>query len=467
MNPQMLAVAAAIVALVTVAAAPAHGDELLRRAKLIETPSIGGDALVAVQLDSDVYATAADGYSDLRVLGPSRQEIPYVIRTVTKTERAPLRQSTRVADPAVRPLPNDGLEMTFAGDKDGRGALPDRLVIVTPLKDFEHRVTVAWSSDGRDWKPLVEDAVIYDYSRFMDVRDLSIHLPEPPGRGGQYRLVIDSVTQAQASRLTELTRTLAGGAVRESQEKTIVDRRPFRIDGIELWRTTEVAARKMPVLSDVRPSAFRVTRDPVGRSTRVTVETRREPISEFAITTTSRNFSRRVTIQEPSSVPGGLARTIATDTVTLIDIAGVHRSDLSVPLPETRAATYEFVIDDGDSPPIDVTGVTASGPVREVMFLAEVGVQYRLAYGGSAVARQYDTVAIDAAIDAGAVAVPATLGDEVAMPDEPQPAPKPIPLYADARFQLAVIAGLVVVLAVTLFRAAKRIGPLDEPGDHA
>ncbi len=440
--------------------------DTLRRAKSIETPAIEGDTLVAVRLDPDVYAATADGYTDLRVLESFGQEVPYVVRPVTTTARRNVRQSARVARPSVRQIPDDGLEITFTVDSELRGSVPETLVIATPLKNFEHRVTVAWSRDGRDWKPLVEDALIYDYSRFMDVRNLTIPLPDPPGRGGHYRMVIDSVTQAQQSRLTELTRTLAGGAEREVQERTVIDRRPFRIDGIDFWYTTEVDAREVPVLTDVATVSFRSTREPDGRATRVTVETRREPLTEITITTPSRNFSRRVTVERPSADSRGRSRPIATGTITQIDVAGIHQKNLSISLPESREATYEIVIDDGDSQPIDVTGVTARGPVREVVYLAEPDIEYRLAYGGSGVPPRYDTAAINAALAARATATVATLGDEVAAAEELPVAKEKLWWFADARVQLAIIAVLVIALALALFRAAKRIGPIDETGNE-
>ena len=114
------------------------------------------------------------------------------------------------------------------------------------------------------------------------------------------------------------------------------------------------------------------------------------------------------------------------------------------------------MIDDGDSPPIDVIGITIRGPAREAVFLAEPGGVYRLAYGGDRAAPRYDTAAIRAAVGAGVAASPATLGPESnsVVPRAPD---RPVGLLADGRFQLAAILVLVVILAAALFRAARRI----------
>jgi hypothetical protein len=135
-----------------------------------------------------------------------------------------------------------------------------------------------------------------------------------------------------------------------------------------------------------------------------------------------------------------------------------------IPLPESRQPTYDLVIDDGDSPPIAVSAVTARGPAREIVFLAEPDGDYRLAYGGGLAAPRYDTAAIRAALAARAVATPATLGAEavVAMPP---PAAEPFRLLADGRFQVAAIAVLAAILAAALFRAARRLDAQSPPRD--
>ena len=449
-------------------AAAAEAAEAGRREKPVVLPEFAATTLVAVPLDADVHAAAAVGYGDLRILDATGVEVPYVLRDVTKTDRRPLRRTASATRPIARPLADDGLEITVVLGPGQDRIVPEAFTLLTPLHDFEHRVSVSWSADGREWTPVVAEAVIYDYARFIDVRDVTIPLPATPARGpgGRYRIVIDDVTQEQQSRLAELTRTLAGGEPREVRETTLVDRRPFRIDGIELVYTEEVEQRATAVLDEQPVAGFRTAREPDGRATRITVDTRREPVTAITLATDARNFSRQVTVEQPvASDRDGQrrhGRPLATATITRIDVAGIRREQLVIPLPESRLVTYDLVIDDGDSPPITVTGVTVRGPAREAVFLAEPASAYRLAYGGELAAPRYDTAAIRAALAARAVATPATLGAEavVAMPP---PAAEPFRLLADGRFQIAVIAVLAVLLAASLFRAAQRLDTLPPP----
>jgi len=462
---RMEAILLAAVVSLAAAAEPADAE---RREKPVVLPEVAATTLVAVPLDADVHAAAAVGYGDLRILDATGVEVPHVVRDVTNTDRRPMRRTARAVGPIAKPLADDGLEITVVLGPGQDRIVPEAFTLLTPLHDFEHRVSVSWSADGREWKPVAAEALIYDYARFMDVRDVTIPLPATPARGpgGRYRIVIGDVTQEQQSRLAELTRTLAGGEERETRETTLVDRRPFRIDGIEFRYTEEVEQRATPVLAEQLVAGFRTAREPDGRATRITLDTRREPVTELTIATASKNFSRQVTVEQPVAAERDgqrrRGRPLATATITRIDVAGIRREQLAVPLPESRLASYDLVIDDGDSPPIVVTGVTPRGPVREVVFLAEPGGGYRLAYGGDLAAPRYDTAAIRAALAARADATPATLGREAIVP-RPPPAAEPLRLLADGRFQIAVIAVLAVILAASLFRAAKRLDTMPPP----
>lgn len=441
-----------------------------RRQKPVVLPAVAATTLVAVPLDADVHAATADGYGDMRILDAAGVEVPHVVRdaSVTTPERRRVPRTALASQPTVRPLADNGLEITVVIGPGRDAIVPESFTLRTPLHDFEHRVSVSWSADGREWTPVVADALIYDYARFIDVRDVTIRLPPVPERGpaGRYRIVLDDVTQEQQLRLAELTRTLADGEEREVRETTRVERRPFRIDGIEFSYTEQVEQQATPVLADRTIVGFRAVREPGGRATRITVDTRREPVTAFTIATDARNFSRQATVEQPVAADGDgqrrRGRPLATATVTRIDVAGIRREQLTIPLPESRLGTYDILIDDGDSPPLTVTGVTARGPAREVVFLAEPAAVYRLAYGGELAAPRYDTAAIRAALAARAVAANATLGPEVIVPTPPAAA-EPFRLLADGRFQIAVIAILAVILAASLFRAAKQLDSRSPP----
>src|SRR5262249_26261559 len=130
-----------------------------------------------------------------------------------------------------------GLEITVERDEDDKHPRPNGLSLITPLRNFEQRVRVYTSDDGKDWQPAGDEAVIFDYSRYMDVRSDSVPFPETARR--HFRIVVDDVTAEQQSQLVALTRRLQGADETERTEQVVVDRRPFRIDRVEFWREAE------------------------------------------------------------------------------------------------------------------------------------------------------------------------------------------------------------------------------------
>jgi hypothetical protein len=180
-----------------------------RREKPAVLPAVVATTLVAVPLDADVHAAAALDYGDLRILDATGVEVPHMLRDVTRSDRRPVRRTTRATRPEAKPLADNGLEIFVVLGPGQERIVPEGFTILTPLHDFEHRVAVSWSADGRAWTPLVTEALMYDFARFIDVRDVTIPLPPVPahGPGGRYRIVISDVTQEQESRLAELTRS--------------------------------------------------------------------------------------------------------------------------------------------------------------------------------------------------------------------------------------------------------------------
>jgi len=67
----------------------------------------------------------------------------------------------------------------------------------TNLRDYEHAVTVAGSADGTQWAPLVADAVIFDYTRFMDIENRDVPAARQCCR--QFRIEVGSIADESAS----------------------------------------------------------------------------------------------------------------------------------------------------------------------------------------------------------------------------------------------------------------------------
>jgi hypothetical protein len=454
-------------------------DASARFSKHLRMPALDSEDLVAVSLDSDVYASSRAGFPDVRLLDAAGEEIAYVLRKSSTKEQRTERRWFRVANPTVRPQDDGSLEITFTLDREPP-ARPLGFRLVTPLENFERRITAAVSTgdvstDNSEWETLIDDGLVFDYSRFMDVRNVELPLPQFAGgetSGRRYRLIIADVTQEQQSQLLELTRNLNDDDETSRSERVVVNRQPFRIDRIEGWYDVEVTDVVRDRIAEYTVSDFASVRDAESKETIVTFALRREPITSFAVQTDERNFRRaaRVEVLGESGAPTeelkgrDAEREIGTGTLERLNFGDLNRQDLTISVPETRETNYRMVIENNDSKPLAITGIVAKGPRYEAVFLAQPGEQYTLEYGGDLAAPQYDTAALVASIGAGYDAVAADLGS--ATPVESPPAPPEPALAAalnDPRLLGAIVTLLVIVLGVGLYRATRRLDGF--PGD--
>jgi len=453
-------VAAAWVAAVASIAAGATPN--LRYAKAIATPGLDKEDLVAVELDSDVFAATRDGLPDVRIRDAAGRETAFVVRPMMEARPARMRKTWTARDPQVKLLDGDGLEITLTlQDSDQQ---PYGLRLVTPLRNFEQNVQVFSSVDGNEWTPVVENGLIFDYSQFMDVRNDALEFPadaRSPAR--HWRIVIDDVTKEQQSQLMELTRRLRGDDETDRSERIAIVRQPFRIDRIEFWSEQQASGpRRVSYPLDSSPAR----EDDEHRQTIVAAASRREPLTAVRLATEDRNFSRTARVEVQRNGRDGVAwEPIGQATVSRLDFRDLQRENLEIPIPETREPSLRVVIENRDSAPLNITGLEGLGPAYEAVFLADPAEEYRLAYGSpTAEAPHYDAAAITASLAADYRPVAAELGDQTELsPAEAAPTePLLARLLANPIFVTVVIALLVTLLAFGLYSASRRVDDLPQ-----
>jgi len=446
---------------------PAWADEPgFQFSKEVKAPPRKQEELLAIRLDSEVFASTQDGLADVRLLDGDGKAVPYLLRKLQTTRARATRTTWPARQLTARPLEDGGLEITVRldeGDEDDQRPHPNGLRLVSPLRNFEQRVRVYTSTDGQEWERAGEEAVIFDYSRYMDVRSDSVSFPETTAR--HFRIVIDDVTLEQQSELLALTRRLRGTEETERTEQVMIDRRPFRIDRIEFWREVEHDRATGDEKTIYPVSGHRVEKDSKKHQSIVVVDMGRQPLTSFELQTPDRNFSRHATV-EVENVKGVKStwEKIGEGDLSRIDFKNLKREKLSISFPQSRNAQYRLVIDDRDSPALEVAGIKAEGNVYEVIFMAAPDGRYRLLYGSAdADPATYDTAAIQELLGERFRPAQAELGTQTARKGGASPAFKWSKLVNNPLLLGAVIALLVVVLGWGLYRAVKRMDNL--PGE--
>ena len=352
-------------------------------------------------------------------------------------------------------MESNGLEIRITLDKDDPSPMGIRFI--TPLKDFEQQVRIFAIVDGTE-STLVDAALIFDYSKFMDVRRTEVAIPSSTSR--EFRIVIEALTSDQESQLMELTRSFRNDAEDRRTEKITIQRRPFRIDRIEFWTEKAELTRKADVVLPWPVTDFTVTHDAELKQTLVTFDTHREPLTAVNVAASSRNFSRHAAVQvEKHSGIESNWQTIAEATISQFQLRDFQEQHMSISLPETRAGKLRLVLENRDNPPLTIDAVETPGHQHEVVFVGAPGRSVRLVYGSdSAQAPELDTVALTTALAKDISPVAATLGIQTM--NTTSAVSKPFAaknLLNNPLVMGAVIGVLVVVLGWGLFQASRKI----------
>ncbi len=438
--------------------------------KPVELSDKTQENLTSITLDQDIYAGSTDSFNDLRLLNSSGKEVPFVLHRRLTEERKTHRIPTPITQPHARPLENDGLEITFTIDREKHSHSIDGLTFSTRLRDFEHRVTVeSRAKEEESWKTLASNALIYDYSRYMDVRSLEVPFSQKSSQTEEteFRVRIEKVTQEKESQFRELTRTMKNGEDNETQEKFNINREILRIDGISFWHETETVVSTLPVLTNYPIQLESRREDEKSKTTVVEFTSHREPLTQINITTEDKNFHREVTLyalaaDKTLGTSTESERLLTQSSITQLSLPNAQRSDLLIHFTPTRASRFRLVIHNGDSPPLKEGALAAHGETYELLFFSEPGQSYSVLYGNPLLdTPKYDTLAIKTAIDTKVQAVPATLGKPTPHTlDDPRS--EWAKIFENRLLVGAVFAALILVLGFTLYQAGKRLSSIPQ-----
>ena len=414
------------------------------------------EEILSLPLDSDVYAVAQAGLADVRIIDAEGREVPYQLEKAAESRTTTVREPCPSRIVSLRELDDQRLEIVAALAEQSTSA--SGLVVRSPLRDFERRVQVFGSDHGREWQELAKDAVIFDYSRYMDISNRDIALPANSFR--HYRLVIDAISDEEKFPLTELTRHLQAGTELDRTEQTTLRARSLRIDGIDFYRLATRAETAKDVKRAYPVVEFRAEDDAKNKQTTIHVRTRREPVTSFVIETTTANFVRQAAVWAPVEHRGRSEwREVGGATISAIHFQGFERRNLSIAFPEQRQEEYRIIVHNADNPPLTISGVSGEGNVYQVKFIAEKDAVYSLYYGSASAEKPtYDTAALMAALGGRYRSRTGTLG-----PAESNPlfrATADRGLFDSRLFFGVAIALMVAVLAVVVFGAVRKVDRL-------
>ncbi|MFT5126889.1 MAG: hypothetical protein ACI8W8_000486 [Rhodothermales bacterium] len=406
--------------------------------------------ILAVPLDAEVYARCREDLADLRLRNAEQGQVPYHLerQTILKKHIQMLALTSAVTE--LQQLPDNSLEFTLTRKSKEQAA---ELRISTHLQDFEHQVEIA-VREGDDWRVIVAEALIFDYTRFYDLRQLTV--PIPAHSGSVYRVRVSNITDELRSPHRTLTLSKHNDGKGSSSETQVLETRPFRIEHVSLWHR-ELRTEEQPKILRHEITADSAVVDPESNETHVLVDSQRQPITQFEIITEATNWSRKVIVEQPSEQGW---RILGQSNCSRIDLPGSTSQSLRVTIPETRSSRYRLRILNRDNPPLLPDDIAAFGPGHQLVLLSRDAPTELLYSARFATAAKYDIANVLNSLRATHRPVVCELAAESANAEFAAPTGWRHWLN-DGRALTYALVIMVVLLGFGLFRGAKRMEAVD------
>ena len=308
--------------------------------------SASAPGLVELELDPEVYAHAVPGLGDIRVTEQrAGEEHPYKLLVESGDQRrAPVAAKIQDLSRA------SGKDTTFILDLQSEGALHNELEVQTSSEDFQRRVEVEGSEDGKSWRTLQNNGTIFALTikeRGFAASDTRVTYPDSTARFLRVRIIDDGLE-------------------------------PLNVKGGVVFFARQLEPRR----SEIPLAVVEREEDPERKSTKFLMDAGSAgiPANRIELEIPRRNFHRQVSLEGSDDMLAW--RTVqSNETLYDFDTPKFVGNDLSIGFGESRYRYYRATIANEDNPPLPVNGARASGFVRKLVFSADPAGSYRLYYG--------------------------------------------------------------------------------------
>jgi len=360
--------------------------------KDIQMPQGAAKKVAIFRLDEEIFASTTYNYSNMRLFDDKGNERPFLVRAAEAAKTEAVETQVELETVGFEKLADNRIELVYKRkEKDAERQLA-ALVFNTSLKNYEKQVTVSGSNDRTSWEVLAENRPIFDYSKFIDLRNCRVAIKA--GKYSFYKIQVSNITETQQSPLTGVIRETRSGSVVSETERSSFRREDFRIDRIDFIDRKESMVRSR-ILKRLYPvTKLVITNDVKEKVTVITFEAGLVPLTGLKVLTDSANFSRQVKVESPEKNEAGqeVWQCLAAPVISRIDAGGFRQESMNIGLNRpTRHGRYRLTISNHDNPPLNCSGVEAEGEIHEGIFFPEQSAVLRVMYGAKGVdAPSYD-----------------------------------------------------------------------------
>ncbi len=448
-------IAAVFAAGIAASSALGAGPELFPFHKDLTPALVPAGGIGAVLLDDEVLSELNESRTNLRLFDAAGKEVPFLLRARTTNRRVTQEKVFEAKTESLRELPDNRVEIVVS--RTTNDPLPGAVVLANARQNFEKRVSVSGSDDRKRWTELASDQPIFDYSRYMDVRNNRIEIR--PADFRFYRIEVSNVAEDRSTALKEIIRQVKGRdtAITE-KETTQIRNELFRVERISFVEKKETVQEIEPMLRTLELAPDREEADAKKQTTIVYLSTKRQPLVSINLQPKELNFSRRVTVAGTDEGDPEKAKWADCGSVVLsrVQAGPIRQSQLKIQLqPPRRWRAYRLTIENQDNPPLTIEAIRAEAQLWEALFYQQDPLPQRLCYGGAKdQPARYDIGAVLASVP-GKDAQAWSLGAQTANPAFRRPSR--FGSWPGKYLMIAAMAAMVALLVWIIARTARKL----------
>jgi hypothetical protein len=405
------------------------------------------------RMDKEIYRHTKNDFSDLRLFNDQDLEVAYNIRLTSNSDTATVREEVPMKLISFKKYGISGAHILLSRKKND--SIPEELVIETPLRNFEKKVSVLGSNDQIHWIKLIENQPIFDYSQFIDLRNVSVSFDKSDYQF--LNVVIDTISDLKQSGFSRVLLQSAPDAQTKYTE-FLQHQEPFRLDEITFYTVKKEINYGTQQIDQNELSIITTTRDTSNNSSIITLASNREPVSKLTISTTATNFSRQVTVFGTDDTTRDESWTqLASAEIFSLRFDNFKKEHSEILLnSSSRFFYYKLIVQNRDNQPISITGVMGSGPRHEVVFfhngIHNLNVCYK---ADSSTVPQYD---IETILQSAPV-----LNGNIWSLGKPEQCSQVVKveksIFSSKTVLIAALLLMVFALLILLFIAVKKVDP--------
>lgn len=361
--------------------------------KDLKAPETLENEIASFVFDDSLYLHAEDYFSNVRLYSKENKEIPFVVRHITSNDTITYEHVIHLSQHDFKRNENNSIEVIYKRNKED--SIPVSLTLETSNTSFEKMISVYGSNNLREWKVLAEKKPIFDYEKYIDVRNLTVSFDKKPFI--YYKTRLNNITEIKNSPFTQIFAEYDEREVKRRYKEFYEYKITFHIDNTIFKGKYKKLVYGKKILKEYHLIISETTQDTTDKTTNIYLSSNRQPLNKISLKVNTKNFKRKIKVEGTNDTTGDPTWYYLGNTEIYDVTAGdFHKEKMDIYLNRTGQFTkYRIKIYDHDNIPITFSSVSAIGDIHEALFFHNNITSLKVYYGGNDIpAPKYDVSSV-------------------------------------------------------------------------